>query len=135
MRSVKFSDKVDIININSNRNIPNYNVHINNFLKIVDNTYIQLINIINNYSPHKIVFTNNEEIPIKIYSIDKIWYQDDTILILYERLMSGLYFLIQFINEYNENVVKYIDNNKSGSIEYYSKLCNIYIKIMGVIRN
>lgn len=131
---VKFSNSIKIINIPSKKNMPNYHQFIYNLMTIIDRTNIRIMQVINSKSPHKIVIANKEDIPIKFHSPYKNWYEDDTPIIIHEKLMYDSHYLDKFIQEYNHQVQNNVPQNMSSSLNYNSKLGNFKVKILAVTR-
>ncbi len=104
-------------------------------LKSYDIANIKIMNILNRFSKHKIIIVNQEEVPFKIYSKEKEWYEDDTPILIVSKLKKNQILLFAFINEYNIIVNKHIEPGKSSFLEYRTKLGGHFIKIDALVRN
>ncbi len=89
---------------------------------------------LNYLSPHKIIMINNDELPFKIYSPDKPWYNDDSSIIVMKTLNNSKFLLAAFVNEFTNTINAYIEPSKSCSIEYITHLYNFKVKINAVTR-
>lgn len=96
--------------------------------------YMVIIRAINKVSPHKILDIDQEEYPLKIFSLHKDWYSDTTPYLLYQLFVSSDNIFQKFVNEFNAMVVKNIGKNSSGPLEYISHNYNIRVKINIVSR-
>ena len=137
MKKVHFSNINNIITIDNNKDenktlysyLQNKKTYMNNY------AILSLAKVINDLSPNKIQLIDKEEIPIKIFSSDKPWYDDDTPYLLTKKLLHNINKLNEFILEYDNMVYRKIDSNKSASLEYFSDKFNIIVKINMVSRN
>jgi len=137
MKKVHFSNINNIITFDNNKDdnktlysyLQNKKAYMNNY------AIISLVKAINELSPNKIQLIDKEEIPIKIFSIDKPWYDDDTPYLLTKKLLQNINKLNEFVLEYDNMVYTKIDSNKSASLEYFSDKFNIVVKINMVSRN
>ena len=88
MKKVHFSNINNIITIDNNKEdnktlysyLQNKKTYMNNY------AILSLAKVINDLSSNKIQLIDKEEIPIKIFSIDKPWYDDDTPYLLTKKL-------------------------------------------------
>jgi hypothetical protein len=135
MHSVSFSNNNKIINtINYDRSML-FDYLKNDIHRQNNNAYIAIIYAINRSSPHKILDIDNDEDPLKIFSFNKDWYNDKTPFTLYKLFLLNKGMFKNFVNEYNTMVIKNIDKNKSGSLEYISHKYNIRVKINAISRS
>jgi hypothetical protein len=134
MSTVSFTNNIISRAIECDRKILHH--YLNNELHNQNNyTYYFLINAINRESPHKILDIDDEEYPLKIFSLNSDWYTDTTPVIMYQLFSTNANIFKKFIEEYNTMVVKQIDENKSGPLEYISDYYNIRVKINIVSRS
>jgi len=135
-KRVKFSNYVQIKEIPSKneeeRGIIKYIR--SGIMKLSDNANIKIMNTLNYLSPHKILITNGEDIPFRIYSMEKQWYNDDTSIIVAEGLNKSKTFLVSFVNEFIVTINTYIGYNTTRSIEYITNFGGFRVKIKAVSR-
>lgn len=137
MKKVHFSNINNIITFDNNKEdnktlysyLQNKKTYMNNY------AIVSLAKVINDLSPNKIQLIDKEEIPIKIFSSDKPWYDDDTPYLLTKKLLHNINKLNEFLLEYDNMVYRKIDSNKSAPLEYFSDKFNIIVKINMVSRN
>ena len=86
--------------------------HSNNKANII------LMQLINRSSPHKIITIDQEDMPLKISSDSKDWYEDDSPLKLLQQCQNDKNFLLAFIVEFNRVIYRDIEKNKSAKIKY-----------------
>lgn len=136
-KHVKFSNFIEI------KQIPSKYMEDRSMLKYMSNGFIfhndeanyNIMQIINHISPHKIISINKEDIPFKIYSENSYWCNDNTAMMVLNKLLTSKLILGGFIHEFNNKVNAYIERGKSSSLEYISKLDGFKVKIMAVMRN
>jgi hypothetical protein len=138
MKVVKFSDIVDVQIIPNKkyepRSIKMY--FINQYQNRIDVAHIKIMNLLNQYSTHKII-KFDDEIPLKIYSPSKQWYEDNSAILIINSLEKSKCLLSYFVKEFNIMINKYISQNTSGHLEYKTNLYkeNMMIKINALTRN
>ena len=136
-KEVKFSNTINIKEIPprsaESPGMMRY-LHSSNIL-LCDEANYGIMNILNGLSKHKIVITNQEELPFIIYSKDKPWYNDKTPIFILNNLKRSKKLLYGFVYEYNSIIEKYIDVGKSSFLEYQTRFGDYFIKINALIRN
>lgn len=102
--------------------------------KQCDQAALNIINLINKNSSCIIVFTDPDDVPIRVTSDNKEWFNDDSVITLLKVIShSGVNFHM-FLMEYESNVRQSIPKMKSGSVEYKSRIGNFNMNFPSVYR-
>ncbi len=97
-----------------------------------NNANLIITKIINSLSPHKIIIAYDEDMPLKISSENRDWYEDNSAIIILDKFQIDKIFLYRFIEEYNNMINKYIVPKTSSKIKYKSFYKDFYISINSV---
>ena len=127
-KTVSFSDKITIHYVPSkNEEDRSTNVQqLTIMMRKCDYAAKVLGQILNKYSPHK-VLTVNEESPIMVNDKNNSWYNDMSVINLYNMVLADQYKLAIFINEFNFIIDKHMRQKTSARIIYKSKLHKDYV--------
>lgn len=136
MKKVNFSNNIRIMTIpNNNEVVKSCIPYLSNKVALMnDRACIKMINTINKTSQHKILFINDEDIPLKIYMPNKLWCEDETPIKLLEIFSKNREIFYGFVKEFDMIVDRCISKDTSSSLEYISKFYNIRVKINAVSR-
>ena len=132
-KHIKFNDKV-IVNFIPSKNEENRSTNLKqlaHLMHLTDLATIRIAGIINSCSRYKILFRENDELPMKIVSSNPSvgWYDDMSAIYLYEMLVSpNEEIKKKFMDEYNKIIGNFIVPNKICKMIYKSE--NFFIFIM-----
>ena len=91
-----------------------------------------IIKMINDYSAHKIILLPGSS-PLTIRDSDKNWYEDDTVILLWQYLCANETFKENFLNVFEEEVNEKLERLEFAEVEFF--LGSIPLKFFQNIKN
>lgn len=103
-------------------------------MKNIDDASLELAELINKFSKHRILLIDFEDVPIKIKDERLEWFNDISVIMLLNAIKRSMNIIVRFIQEFNDQVERKIDFDKSGKVSYQSNVFRMVVDVPCVAR-